>query len=283
MGKIFRALRRSGNSFDQNSISKRTIRENAQISLLERRALSGYDNVFDKRKILKNSINENRGRLTLLNNIDSRLKVLGLGKDQISKQSLKELNKSLQRIDGYISNPESIYKQKYKHNANSEIDFKLSILPILLERKMFTLESFNELVSKKKILNLRRLTKKISDKSVKSSIDKIIDDLQIKDSIIKKEYQKLEKLRLYIYSDQQKLSSIFEELRKFRKRSPKFARWRGSMTRLMTGILLILITFFMVAAPFANIQIPNILNSTFLIILGFFFGQTIGIGRVMDN
>jgi prolipoprotein diacylglyceryltransferase len=48
------------------------------------------------------------------------------------------------------------------------------------------------------------------------------------------------------------------------------------MTTLMMGILLILITSIIAIAPFVNIQVPDILNSTFFIILGFFFGQTIG-------
>jgi len=281
MGKIYRALKRSGYLFDPKSISKSMIGENAQITLLEKKALRRYNDIFDIKKITQKSIDKNNGSLASLNAINSRLKTLGLGKDQIAKQNLKELNKSLQRIDGYISSPESFYKQKYKHNANSEIDFNLRILPILLERRLFTLESLNDLVSKKKILNLRRLTKKITDKSVKSSIDKIIDDLQIKDSILKKEYQKLEKLRLNVFSNQLKLSSIFDELRNFRQRPSNYVHGRGSMTTLVTGLLLILITCSMVAAPFANFQIPAILNSTFFIILGFFFGQTIG--RVTDN
>jgi prolipoprotein diacylglyceryltransferase len=44
----------------------------------------------------------------------------------------------------------------------------------------------------------------------------------------------------------------------------------------MMGILLILITSIFAVAPFVNIQVPDILNSTFFIILGFFFGQAIG-------
>jgi hypothetical protein len=42
------------------------------------------------------------------------------------------------------------------------------------------------------------------------------------------------------------------------------------------GILLILITILFVVTPFVDIQIPDILNSAFFIILGFFLGHTIG-------
>jgi hypothetical protein len=120
------------------------------------------------------------------------------------------------------------------------------------------------------------VAKRISDISVKSSIEKILDDLQIKNSFLKKEYQKLEKLRLIIYSEQQKFSSIFEELTERRDKTSNYFQSRESMTTLMMGILLILITSIIAIAPFVNIQVPDILNSTFFIILGFFFGQTIG-------
>jgi hypothetical protein len=215
-------------------------------------------------------------QLKLLKKMDSRLMALGLGKDQISQQNIKELNQSLHRIDSCIVRPESFLQQKFKDSINSVTDFKLKIVPLLIERRMFVLESIDELVSRRKIYNLKRLAKRIPDIRVKSSIEKSLDDLQIKNSILKKEYQKLEKLRLNIYSEQQKFSSIFKELTQRRDKTSKYFQSRESITTLMMGILLILITFLIGIAPFVNIQVPDILNSTFLIILGFFFGQTMG-------
>jgi hypothetical protein len=200
----------------------------------------------------------------------------GLGKDQISKQSLKELNQSLHRIDSCIVRPQSFLEQKFKNIINSVTDFKLKVLPILLERRMFVLENIDEAVSNTKIDNLRRLVKRTPDISVKSSMERNLDDLQIKNTILKKEYQKLEKLRLNIYSEQQNFSSIFKELTGSREKTSKYLQNRESITTLMMGILLILMTLSIVIAPFVNIQVPNILNGAFLIILGFFFGQAIG-------
>ena len=275
MGKIYRALRRSGDVFDQKDFSKSALSENGQITSLEKKAIRRAGNVFDQKDFSKRALREN-GQITSLEKIDSLLVDLGLGKDHISQQSIKELNKSLQRIDGCIVRPESFLKQKFKDTVNSVTNFKLIILPILLERRLFVLESIDELVSRRKIYNLRIVAKRISDISVKSSIEKILDDLQIKNSFLKKEYQKLEKLRLIIYSEQQKFSSIFEELTERRDKTSNHFQSRDSMTTLMMGILLILITSIIAIAPFVNIQVPDILNGTFLIILGFFFGQTIG-------
>jgi hypothetical protein len=225
-------------------------------------------------RALKRSVRE-KTQLTLLKRIDSRLMDLGLDKDQISQQSIKQLGKSLHRIDGYIIHPESFLKQKFKDTVNSETLFKLNLLPILLERRMLVLDSIDELLSRREIANLRRLIKRISNVSVKSSVKKIINDLQIKNSILKKEYQKLEKLRIDIYSEQQQFLSTFEGSTKRGDKTSKYFQSRESMTTLMLGILLILITLFIAIAPFVNIQVPDILNSTFFIILGFFFCQTI--------
>jgi hypothetical protein len=275
MGKIYSALKRSDNIFDQNDFSKRALSEKAQLTSLEKKALGRANISFKQKDVSKRALNE-KVQLKLLKKMDSRLMALGLGKDQISQQNIKELNQSLHRIDSCIVRPESFLQQKFKDSINSVTDFKLKIVPLLIERRMFVLESIDELVSRRKIYNLKRLAKRIPDIRVKSSIEKSLDDLQIKNSILKKEYQKLEKLRLNIYSEQQKFSSIFKELTQRRDKTSKYFQSRESITTLMMGILLILITFLIGIAPFVNIQVPDILNSTFLIILGFFFGQTMG-------
>ena len=275
MGKIYSALRRSDNIFYQKDFLKIAPGEKAQLTSFEKRALGYAGSRFKQKEVSKKALNE-KAQIILLKKIDSRLKDLGLAKDQISQQNLKELNQSLHRIDSCIVRPGSFLMQEFEDTINSVTDFKLKILPILLERRMFVLENIDDLVSSTKIFNLRNLAGRISDMSVKSSMDKSLDDLQKKDSILKKEYQKLEKLRLNIYSEQQRLSSIAKELTERKNKTPKYFQSRESRTTLIMGILLILITSLTAIAPFVNIQVPDILNSAFLIILGFFFGQTIG-------
>ena len=276
MGKIYRALKRSGYAFNEKDVSKSALNENALTSL-EKKALRQARRNYEQKDVPKRALSQNV-QIPSLNKIDSRLMDLGLGKDQISQQNIKELNKSINQIDGYIAHPESFLKEKFRDTVDSETDFKLKILPILLERRMFVLESYNELVSKMKIDDLRRLIKGISDMSVKSSIEKILNDLQIKDSALMKQYQKVEKLRLNIYSEQQKFSSIFKELAEKRNKTSKYFQSSEFITTFIMGILLILIIFLVAIAPFVKIKVPDILNSTFFIILGFFFGQ--GFGRL---
>ena len=274
MGKIYTALKRSGNAFNEQDVSKRALNAN-ELTSKEKKALGRTGRYYRLKDVQKRVLRQNV-QIPPLNKIDSRLMDLGLGKERISQQNIIELKDSLHQIDGYIAHPESFLKQKFRDTVDSETDFKLKILPILLERRMFVLESYNELVSKMKIYDLRRLSKRVSDTRVKSSMEKILNDLQLKDSILMKEYQKLEKLRLNIYSEQQKFSSMSKELTERRNKKSKYLQSGVPVTTLIMGALLILLAFLIAIAPFVDILVPDILNSTFLIILGFFFGQGIG-------
>jgi hypothetical protein len=210
-----------------------------------------------------------------LEKTDYQLMALGLSKDQISKQSLKELTNSLSRIDGYIDCPNSFFKAVGKGNASSEKEFRHNVLPILLEHRLLVLDSMNDLVSSCKLMNLKRLTKRISDQNIKFSIEKVLNDLQKKDSIFRKEHRKLVKLRLDLYSELQRFPLLLQELTSSRKQPSHKIDNQESITILVAGIMLILMISSIAVAPFMNVQIPSILRTTFLIILGFFFGRSI--------
>ena len=274
MGKIYRALQRSGNVFSEQEVSKRTFKTNALTSM-EKKALRRADSHYEQKNAFRTLSSQNL-QIMPLKKIDSRLRDLGLSKAQISLQTLKELNESVHRIDGFIAKPESFLKQKFWHTVSPETDFKLNILPILLERRMFVLETYDELVDRMKNYDLRHLANGIADANVKSSIEKILNDLQKKDSVLKKEYQKIEKSRLNIYEEQQKIPSMLEESGERRNKASNYSQSRDSLTTWIMGSLLILIALSIVIAPFVNISVPDILGSAFLIILGFFFGQGIG-------
>lgn len=274
MGKIHRALQRSGKSFYEKDVSKGALKENALTSI-EKKALRRAGRYYKLKDVSKRVLSQN-AQIPSSNQIDSRLMDLGLSQDQIAQQTIKELNQSLHRIDYYIARPETFLKQKFGHHVDSEADFKLNLLPILLERRMFVLESYDKLLGQRKNYHLRSLTKRISDSNVKSSIEKIFSDLQIKNSILKKEYRKIEKLRLNINSEQQKYSSRSEELTERENKTSKYFYAGEFVTTLIMGILLILTALSIAIAPFVKVSVPDILSSTFLIILGFFFGQAIG-------
>ena len=275
MKKISKALKRSGNVIGEKPFAKRTLNENA-LTPLEKRLLRRAGRHYEQKNTPISVLGQNK-QIPSSKKIDSLLMDLGLSKAHITQQTIKELNRSLSRIDGYIARPKSFLKQNFRDSVNSETDFKIYILPILLERRRFVLDTYDELVSRINNYDLRLLIKKISDTNVKSSIAKILNDLQKKNSILKKEYQKIEQARHDIYFEQQKFSSMRKESGKNINKFSKLFHAKDSVITWIMGTLLILIALVIAIAPYANTPVPDILISTFLIILGFFFGH--GIGR----
>jgi predicted transcriptional regulator len=275
MGKISEAFKRSGDVIDEKHFLKRTLNENA-LSPLEKRLLRRAGRHYERKKAPMSASGQNQ-QIPLSKKIESLLKDLGLDKAHISQQTIKELNQSLSRIDGYIARPNFFLKQNFGDTVNSEKDFKLYILPVLLERRRLVLETYDDLVGGIKDYDLRLLTKEISDTNVKSSIEKILNDLQKKNLILKKEYQKIEKARRDIYFEQQKFSSMHKESSENINKTSRFFPAGESMITWIMGTLLIFIALVIAIAPFANTPVPDIFNITFPIILGFFFGR--GIGR----
>jgi hypothetical protein len=271
MGKVYDALKRSGNVFTEKDVSRRTINKNALTSW-EKKALGSVGRNYRQKDASGTALSQDL-QIPSLEQIDSHLNDLGLSKAHISQQTPKELNQSLRRIDSFIAEPESFLQQRFENNGFSETDFKLTILPVLLERRVFVLETFDELVGRMKSYDLRRLIKRISDMNVRSAIEKLFNELQIKDTVLRKEYQKMEESRLNIYSEQQKISAILKESGEKRNETSGHFHTRESGTTWIMGSLLILIALLIGVAPFVKISVPEILNSAFLIILGFFFGQ----------
>jgi VIT1/CCC1 family predicted Fe2+/Mn2+ transporter len=279
MGKVYDALKRSGNVFTETDVSRRTINKDALTSL-EKKALGRAGHNYKQKDVSPTALSQNI-QIPSLEQIDSHLNDFGLSKAHISQQTIKELNQSLRRIDSFIARPESFLNQRFKNNGFSETDFKLSILPVLLERRVLVLETFGELVGRMKRYDLGRLIKRISDMNVRAAIEKLFNELQIKDSVLRKEYQKMEESRLNIYSEQQKISAMLKESSEKRNETSEHFQTTTSGTTWIIGALLILIAILIGVAPFVKISVPEILNSAFLIILGFFFGK--GSGRLFKK
>ena len=241
-------------------------------------ALRRAEAKFEKRKFQRKQSPQNE-HIDSFQKLENRLIELELGKDQISNKNLKEIGKSLAQIDGYITSPKSRLDIQLN---DSETDFKKDVLPILIDRKKLTLDRFNELVSKRKYYNIMKLLQEIADGGIRNSIEKIINELHAKDKILKKEYQKLEQLSLSINGEQQQdLKDVSEEIHKKepiiekREKPKKSGRVLNFLGVLIMGLLLICLTLFIALAPFYNMRVPNILNSAFFILLGFFMGLTI--------
>jgi hypothetical protein len=205
--------------------------------------------------------------------LETRLNALGLDKDQIISQNLKEIGQSLNRIDACMASPPSSLNPQ---SSESPSDMREDIMSILIERKKLILNRLDELVSQKKYYNIYRLLNKITDKGIKSLLEKNVKALQIKDKILKKEYQQLEQLRLASGNGPpHQLNQVSERYDQTGKPSQRSLGKRQSLRSIIIVALLILLTAFIGIAPFLEIQPPHLINLALFILWGFLFGMTV--------
>jgi len=222
---------------------------------------------------LQEKQSEKNGRFASNARLETRLTDLGLGNEQISEQNLKEIGQSLNRIDACMASPTASLDLQ---SSDSPSDKREDIMSTLIERKKLILNRLDVLVSQKKYHNINRLLNKITDEGIKTSLEKNISALQIKDKILKKEYQQLEQLRLASGSGpSHHPNQLSGRLDQTGKPSQKSLSKRISLGSIIVIVLLLLLTSFIVIVPFLQIQLPHLINLALFILWGFLFGVTI--------
>ncbi|MFI2228937.1 hypothetical protein [Nocardia testacea] len=113
---------------------------------------------------------------------------------------------------------------------------------------------------------------KVQDPQVRQELSDLVSELA------QQQQELAAKLQAQEGADAQEMRRIEIQERKWRMRKSLLDREPAAV--LIGGLLLIVITAALIIAMFANTAVPEILASSFLMILGFFFGQTAGRGSV---
>lgn len=108
-----------------------------------------------------------------------QLKAIGLGREQIERQTRAELEDSLVRVDDALRAPESFGVLRLRVTAtagsvivgsNSESHIELGVVPILLERKMLIAERLRELRTSAPITTLDDLLATVPDNQLREQL-----------------------------------------------------------------------------------------------------------------
>ena len=232
-----------------------------------------------QKETFKENYSEPLKQLELIEKIESGLLGLALSEKQILNQDLKEIKRSLKQIEHCMIDPRTSFNIQVD---NSEADPIKAVLSILIDRKKLLLNRFNELINIRKYYNIKKLSKNISEDRIRSSIEKIINELYIKDKVLKKEYTKLDQMYRAIKDKKQtKKDDSYVEIdnkqpgETEKQGQRKSIRLRDSMNILILGALLGCLTLFIAIAPIVGISVPSSLNVAFFLLLGFFLGLTI--------
>lgn len=210
---------------------------------------------------------------------------LGIGKDQIQTQSLEDLQKSLNVIDESIAKKESFGAVRLKVNAEGEVivvssdeGIKIDIGQTLLKRKSLVLGRIQQLKGAEEVGNLRGLIEENVEESKRAEIIERIEQAEKEASKWREKAREVEEAqsREHIKVEAE-LARIEAEGSLFEKRARVWQSLlaRESVATVVGSILLLIITIALLIAMFTGVEPTEIISNAFLVILGYFFGQTV--------
>lgn len=214
-----------------------------------------------------------------------QLRELGLGKDQIENQTLDELRQSLETVNEALKHPESFGTLAFKISgvagvpiltpSRDEAHFERGVLQLLLSRKKLILERIRTISASEKIDSIQDLINKVNDDEVRDKLNQEVADLRDEAQRLREQSKEVDQKQTQeAIKTQTELERVKIEL--FERRSKVWFSLleRESAATILGGILLLIILVAHVTAIFSKFSMPEILNNAFLIILGYFFGQS---------
>ena len=161
--------------------------------------------------------------------------------------------------------------------AKSESQVEIGVLPILLERKKLIVDRINLLQGDEKFESLRDAINNLSDESDRLKLEKELTDLEAESQKWRKQSEELEKAQIQAKDEWQiELNKV--EVFKLRSQVWLSLLERESVATIVGSLLLVIITASLLIAMFSGKATSEIINNSFLVILGYFFGQTVSRG-----
>src|SRR5216683_4458714 len=206
----------------------------------------------------------------------------GLSENQILSQTLPELYQSLENINEIIKHPSSFGVFKMTSNVgvvlgNAQTEVQLGALPILLERKTVIIDRIRVLEGEQNIEKILNKVEESSEPGLKQEIEKIMAEAEKLRQLSKETEQ--ERLEAQAVANERLdwLTRSKEEREAFKE---KWEIWRSflereSVSTIIGAFLLIILTLSLIVASFTHITTSQILDNGFLVLLGYFFGQTV--------
>jgi hypothetical protein len=216
---------------------------------------------------------------------ESQLIRLELGKEQIESQTLPELEQSLERINDALKNPDSFGTVRLKLVADigfvvaktgAEANYEIGVVPILLERKKLIIDRIRQLRGEQKIETLNDEIKNVPQDKVRVKLEKQLEELKAESLRYNQQAKEIEQARLQEQlNSQEKMRRLEQEIAERKAKTWQSYFRRELMATIVGSLLLLILAITQLIAMFKNIQTTEIVNNAFLIILGYFFGQTV--------
>jgi hypothetical protein len=209
---------------------------------------------------------------------EQQLKEYRLSAQDIEGQTLDQLKRSLATIEGLIANPDQLATYSVKSSAGAilasvEAHIEVKPLALLLERKALILDRIRLLSGDEKIESLRGLIETVADEEIKKKLEEEVNELQAQSQRLTEESEEAQLQAQSKRAAEVKLIEVEALERRWKVRQEFLAR--ESVATIIGALLLVILTITQVVAMFSNTTATEIVNNSFLIILGYFFGQTV--------
>ncbi|MGW6732787.1 hypothetical protein [Streptomyces sp. NPDC055013] len=221
---------------------------------------------------------------------------LGLSESAIKAYGLQDLELALTRVNEAISHPDQFGKVPIRGAVKAWVveqpEVTIGILPFLLERKRLILERIKELRSEEKLDGLQDLVDRLAAGPEKDALKEQLAALEAEAAAARERERAAAQVDSAAqamvvegwHQEREAKEEAEDELKKIHeaqllKEEIAARKWNRRVSRepiatLVGAVLLIALTTVFVVSMFLKIVPSTLLSNSFLIILGYFFGQS---------
>lgn len=213
---------------------------------------------------------------------EPQLESIGLSAKQIEHQTLEELEASLANVNDAIQHPESFGSLSLSFHINQgkltsllaqpgEGSISIGILPVLLERKSMILRRIGVLRPQEQLSDLKKvIVDTVDDPKARESLLESIETSKEKAAAQAQFLQ-----RQADETDQERERLMRFKVEAMERKSAMRRSWfeRESVASIVGALLLMGLGTAVIVSMFTHTTASQIVTSSFLIVLGYFFGQ----------
>jgi uncharacterized membrane protein len=215
---------------------------------------------------------------------EPQLESIGLSVEQINSQTLEELEVSLTNVNAAIQHPESFGSLQLAFPPKAGVKFwvveaggtpegQISIgpLPVLLERKSMILRRIAILRPQEQLSDLKKIVNDtVEDPQARESLLKSIDVSEQEAGVQARSLQLQAE-----QTDQERERSMRFQVELKERTSALRRSWfeRESVASIVGALLLVSLGAAVIISMFTHTPASQVVTSSFLLILGYFFGQ----------
>ncbi|WP_409462717.1 hypothetical protein [Amycolatopsis sp. GA6-003] len=207
-----------------------------------------------------------------------------LDSSSLETQSVDELRSSLERLDAVIARQRkklALHKAalatekaaKGRSDAARKVNSDRSALKFCLERREQILELINGLTVEEEIDKLRNAVSVVDDAGTKEKFHRLLGEFESKTGEIDGELKETSRKIAEVDA-----AAMAAEIDKYERKAKVWQNFlaKESVATYVGAAILLVMCLSVVAAMFAHVEINQVLSSAFLLILGYFFGQSTG-------